>query len=193
MESTRCNKDAILHKKFEIKTIIDNFIGFIEACGSNYSEKTKNNLRKYLKKQEDLFCNEDDDNIEDLKICIESLNSLKNKYFEENSFQSKRHNKLISSTFIETPDWIKHKKFSINPHNKDNKCFQYSIVASLYHKEIKNNQERISKIKPFINNLNWENINFPPEEEDYKTFDVNNKSILLNVLQEVKKKKKSSL
>ena len=40
----------------------------------------------------------------------------------------------------------------------------------------------MSKIKPFINNLNWENINFPPQEQDYETFEMNNKSIALNVL-----------
>ena len=89
---------------------------------------------------------------------------------------------IIKNTFVEFPDWIKNKKCTINPQNKDNKCFQYSIIVSMYHKEIKNNPERISKIKPFINNFNWENINFPPEEEDYKTLEMNNKSIALNIL-----------
>ena len=89
---------------------------------------------------------------------------------------------IIKNTFVESPDWIKNKKCTINPQNKDNKCFQYSVTISLYHKEIKNNPERISKIKPFINNLNWENINFPPEGQDYKNFEMNNKSIALNVL-----------
>ena len=73
-------------------------------------KKTVNTLKKYLTKQEDLFCGEEDHNIEDLKICIESLSSLKNKYFEENQYHSKRHNNLISSTFIETPEWIKNLK-----------------------------------------------------------------------------------
>ena len=82
---------------------------------------------------------------------------------------------IVKNTFIESPDWIKDKKRTINPQNKDNKCFQYPVIISLYHKEIKNNPERISKIKPFINNLNWENINFSPEEQDYKTFETNNK------------------
>ena len=81
---------------------------------------------------------------------------------------------IIENTFIESPDWIKNKKCTINPQKQDNKCFQYSVIISLYHKEIKNNPERISRIKPFINNLNWGNINFPPE---------NNKSIALNILQ----------
>ena len=86
------------------------------------------------------------------------------------------------STFVESPNWIKNKKCTVNPQNKDNKCFQYFVIISLYHKEIKNNLERISKIKPFINNRNWDNINFPPQEQDFKTFEMNNKSIALNVL-----------
>ena len=57
----------------------------------------------------------------------------------------------------------------------------------MYHKEIKQHPERIAKIKPFINNLNRENINFPPQEQDYQTFEINNKSIALNVLKEVQR------
>ena len=87
------------------------------------------------------------------------------------------------STFIETPVRIKNKKYTINPQNKDNKCFQYSIVISTHRKEIKNNPERISKSRPYINNFNWENINFPPQEQDFKTFEINNESTALNILQ----------
>ena len=42
---------------------------------------------------------------------------------------------------------------------------------------------RVSKIKPYVNNLNWENTNFPPQEEDYEQLEMNNKSIALNILQ----------
>ena len=88
------------------------------------------------------------------------------------------------STFIETSDWIKNNKCIINSQNyKDNKCFQYYIIICLYHKEIKKNPERIAKLKPYINNLNWENINFPPQKQDYQQFEMNNKSIALNILQ----------
>ena len=81
-----------------------------------------------------------------------------------------------TSTFVETSDQIKNKKCTINPQNKNNKCFQYSATLSLYHQEIKCHPERISKIKPFINNLSWENINFPTQEQDYQQFEMNNKS-----------------
>ena len=89
---------------------------------------------------------------------------------------------IVSSTLIESPSWLKSKKCSINSQNTDNKCFQYSVTISLNHQKIKNNLERISKIKSFINSLNWDNINFPPQEQDYKTFEINNKSIALNIL-----------
>ena len=46
MESTKCNKNAIKHKKSEIKTIIDDIRKLIETCGSNHDEKTMNTLKK---------------------------------------------------------------------------------------------------------------------------------------------------
>ena len=88
----------------------------------------------------------------------------------------------MKNTFIESPTWIKNESCTRNPQNNDNKGFQYSIIIYLFHKEIKKNPEIISKIKPFINNLDWENINFSPEEQDYQQFEMNNKSIALNIL-----------
>ena len=60
--------------------------------------------------------------------------------------------------------------------------FQCSITISLNHQKINYKPERISKIKPFIDQYNWNNINFPPQQQDYKAFETNNKSIALNVL-----------
>ena len=81
---------------------------------------------------------------------------------------------IITDTFIESPEWIQNKKCAINPQNKDNKRFQYSVTIALNHQKIKNNPERIPKIKPFIDQYNWNNINFPPQQQDYKTFQMNN-------------------
>ena len=112
--------------------------------------------------------------------------SLKDINFKPEGIESMIYNfteTIISNTFIESVEWIKNKKCTINPQNKDNKRFQYSVTIVLNYQKVKNHPERISKIKPFINNLNWDNTNFPPQEQDYKTFEVNNKSIALNVLQ----------
>ena len=56
------------------------------------------------------------------------------------------------------------------------------MTLSLYHQEMGKNSFRVSKIKPFINNLNWDEIDFPPQEQDYKIFEMNNKSIALTIL-----------
>ena len=62
--------------------------------------------------------------------------------------------KLTTIFFIETPEWIKNKKSTINPQSNDNKCFQYSVTLSLYHNQIKRNLFRISEIKRYVNNIN---------------------------------------
>ena len=56
------------------------------------------------------------------------------------------------------------------------------MILSSYHEQHGRNYCRISKIKKYIDNVNWENINFPPKEPDYKTFEMNNKSTALNVV-----------
>ena len=54
-------------------------------------------------------------------------------------------------SYIDSLEWLKNKKAAINPQNKkDGKCFQYAIPAALNYKQIKDHPERISKIKPFI-------------------------------------------
>ena len=63
-------------------------------------------------------------------------------------------------SYIKSPEWVINKRATINPKNKDNKCFQYSITVALNHQNIENHPERISNIKPFINQYNWEGIDF---------------------------------
>ena len=74
---------------------------------------------------------------------------------------------------IDSPDWIKKKKATINPKNTDNKCFQY---AATVYEEIESHPERISSIKPFTNKYNWEGINYPSKIDDWKTFENNNQT-----------------
>ena len=58
----------------------------------------------------------------------------------------------------------------------------------LNHEEIKKDAQRIAKIKSFINEYNWEGINFPPEIDDWEKFEINNVTIALNVLYTKKEK-----
>ena len=86
-------------------------------------------------------------------------------------------------SYIDSPKWLKNKKATINPKNNDDNCFQYAIIAALNHKQIKNQPERISNLKPFIDQYDWKGINFPPKQEkDWKKLESDKKSIAINIL-----------
>ena len=50
------------------------------------------------------------------------------------------------------------------------------------HQNIENHPERISNLKPFIDQYNWKGIEFPSHSKDWKKFEQNNKTIALNIL-----------
>ena len=87
------------------------------------------------------------------------------------------------SSYINSPEWIKNKKVTINPKNtEDNKCFQYAITVALNYQNIDHYPRRISKLEPFIDNYNWKDIEFPSYSKDWRKFECNNKTIALNIL-----------
>ena len=109
-----------------------------------------------------MISDETDEVIEDLS------DSLKNRY--QNNLESMKGSAFVfdyvhlfyykfhkvspncGGSHIDSPDWIKNKKPTINPINKkDNKCFQYAVTVILNHEQIGNCLDRITKIKPFIN------------------------------------------
>ena len=84
-------------------------------------------------------------------------------------------------SYIDSPKWLKDKKSTINPKNNDEKCFQYAITLALNLDNIDNHPERVSKIKPFIDQYNWKDIDFPPTSKDWKKIELNNE-VALNIL-----------
>ena len=84
-------------------------------------------------------------------------------------------------SYIDSPKWLKNKKSTINPKNNDYKCFQYAVTLALNLDKINKNSQRISKIKPFIEECNWKDIDFPSTSKDWKKFELNNE-IALNIL-----------
>ena len=77
-------------------------------------------------------------------------------------------------SYIDSPDWIKNKKATVNSINDDNKCF----------KSWRNRKklQDISKIKPFINKYNWKRIIHPSGKDEWKTIGKSNPTTALNVL-----------
>ena len=107
-------------------------------------------------------------------FVIESVDSL--------SYYIHKINLKRGKSYLKSPEWILNKRATINPKNKDNKCFQYAITAALNHQKIENHPERISNIKPFIDQYNWKDIDFLAGIKDWKKFKQNNKTIALNIL-----------
>ena len=58
-------------------------------------------------------------------------------------------------SYIDSPEWRKKKKTTINPKNKDDKFFQYAIIVALNYEEIESHIERVSDIKLFTNKYMW--------------------------------------
>ena len=84
-------------------------------------------------------------------------------------------------SYIDSPKWLKDKKSTTNPKNNDDKCFQYAVTLALNLDNIDNHPDRMSKIKPFINQYNWKDIAFPLTSKDWRKFELNNE-VALNVL-----------
>ena len=41
-----------------------------------------------------------------------------------------------SGSYIDSPEWLKNKKATINPENNDDNCFQYALTVALNHQNI---------------------------------------------------------
>ena len=84
-------------------------------------------------------------------------------------------------SYINSPKWLKDKKSNINLRNNDHKCFQYAVTFALNLNRINKHTQRVSKIKLFIDQYNWKDIDFPATSKDWKKFELNNE-ISLNIL-----------
>ena len=139
-----------------------------------------------------MFGDDNDDTIEQL---FESLlqkyeENLQNKMrgsefeFDGVNFLYYDFNKTSinrGGSYIDSPKWLKDKKSTINSKNNDDKCFQYAVILALNLDKIKKDPQRVSKIKPFIEKYNWEDIDFPSSSKDWKKFECNNE-VALNIL-----------
>ena len=136
-----------------------------------------------------------DDNDDIIERLFESLlkkyeENLQNKIrgsefeFDSVNFLYYDYNKSSinrGESYIDSPKWLKDKKSTINPKINDDKCFQYAVTLALNLDKIKKDLQRVSKIKPFIEKYNWEDIDFPSTSKDWKKFECNDE-VALNIL-----------
>ena len=161
ISSKDSNETRTMHKKSNnVETMI----------GSKTDEIIKNLLESFLQKYEEGL----EESMRGSEVIYDRVDVL---YYNLNKVSLSR-----DATYIDYPKWLKSKKATINPKNKDDKCFQYALTLALNYENIKKDPQRISKIKPFIDQYNWNEIDFPSHGKDWKKFVSNNKSIALNIL-----------
>ena len=84
---------------------------------------------------------------------------------------------IRAESYIASPKWLINKGATINPKNeKDNKCFQWSIISGLNYNKIK--EKELKKILKFKR----VDTDFSSYQRDWEEFEQNNTSIALNVL-----------
>ena len=88
---------------------------------------------------------------------------------------------LVGSSYINLPTELKHpRKGIIKIKNNDQKCFLCCHVRHI--NPLKEHPERLKKIdKKIVCNVNFDEIEFPVEEKDFKKIEVQN-NICINVL-----------
>ncbi len=79
------------------------------------------------------------------------------------------------SSYIDLPKWVKLKKAIINIKNKDDKCFLWCVLRHLHPK--KRDNEVISDLKKYEDELVTKGLTFPMDVKDIKKFEKLNPEI----------------
>ena len=122
--------------------------------GSDTNEVIKKLFKSFLQiYQEGL-----QEKMKDLEFEFDAVNLL---YYDFNKISLNRRR-----SYIESAKWIKDKKSTINPKDNDYRCFQYAVTVALNCDKINKHLQRVSKIKPFINQYSWNDIDCPSTSKD---------------------------
>ena len=88
------------------------------------------------------YCNRYQNNLEELKRG----NKFVSCYVDLLYYKCHKINLNHSGSYTDSRDWIKNIKTTINPINKNHKCFQCAVTVALNHEEIKKDKQRLKKI-----------------------------------------------
>ena len=122
--------------------------------GSDINEVIKELFKSFLQRYQEGL----QEKMKGYDFAFEGVNLM---YYDFNIISLNR-----GGSYMESAKWIKDKKSTKNPENNDCNCFQYAVTVALNRDKVKNNPQRISKIKPFVNQYNWNDIDFPSTGKD---------------------------
>ena len=88
-------------------------------------------------------------------------------------------NLMRGSSYLPLPDWLVRKKAIVNPHNNDEECFKWSVIA--VEKVGIKDPQKVSNLRKFKDNYDWSRLEFPVSIKDIGKFETRN-NISVNVL-----------
>ena len=109
--------------------------------GSETDETIKGLFGSFLESYQEKL----EESIRGSEFIYDSVDSL---YYDLNKISLSR-----GVSYIHSPKWLKNKNATINPENYGDKCFKYALNVALNYEQILKNPQRISKTKPFIDQL----------------------------------------
>ena len=88
-------------------------------------------------------------------------------------------NLMRGNSYLPLPDWLVRKKAIVNPHNDDEECFKWLVIAA--ENVGMKDPQRISNLRKFTDNYDWSGLEFPVSIKDIGKFETRN-NISVNVL-----------
>ena len=88
-------------------------------------------------------------------------------------------NLMRGSSYLPLPDWLVRKKAIVNPHNDDEECFKWLLIAA--ENVGMKYPQRVSNLRKFTDNYDWSGLEFPVSIKDIGKFETRN-NISVNVL-----------
>ena len=91
-----------------------------------------------------------------------------------------KYNPMRASSYLLLPKEPKAKQGCLSTQNNDEKCFLWSILASLHPVKCRNHLDRVSKYQEYVRDLNMSGIQYPVDIKDIGKFEYQN-NISVNV------------
>ena len=92
-----------------------------------------------------------------------------------------RLNLTRGSSYLPLPEWLAKKGAIINPTNSDMECFKWAVIAARKWKDIGKDPQRISKLRRYEDDFDWDGMKFPASFRVIKRFESRNE-ITINIL-----------
>ena len=121
--------------------------------------------------------------IDNMKFQIENPALLNSRFvFDEFLYLDVNFHQLNltrGSSYLPLPDSLARKKAIVNPHNDNEECFKWFVIAA--EKVEMKDPQRVSDLRQFTDNYDWSGLEFPVSLKDIGKFE-NRNNISVNVL-----------